>query len=188
VFETFVVRLLAIVGVFFPGVNPDVSMSQPVVELRGERVAASCVLERPLSDDLVRVIDSGSEVTLVFACRLRYADGAPTRYADTTITHTVRKNLATEAYEIDLGNRTVLTSQITDYSIFFRLETVPLWPVQGLAEGGTYIVDISATMEPISIHATARNYDLMSLWNFKTPRNQSEHFSLVTLEQRRVDP
>jgi len=186
VFETLVVKMLALAGIFFPGVNPNAALSQPVIELHEQRIAVSCFVSRPLSDDLANVIESGTEVNLRFVCRLRLSDGTPTSAADTVVTHRIAKNLATDTYEIQVGNRSIVSSQITEYSVFFRLETASLWPIEALNATDRYYVDVSAELEPIYIHATGRTYDLMALWNFKTPRSRSERFTKPTLERRQV--
>ncbi len=186
--ETIVVRMLAFVGVFFPGVNPDIEMSRPVVELRNDRIAVSCVLTRPLSDDLANVIESGTEVRLTFICRLRREDGTPAAVPDTLIQRAIVKNLVDGVFEMRIGERLVRASQVTEYSQVFRLETVPLWSVDAVSDGGPHVIDISARLEPIYIHATGRNYDLMALWNFTLPENRSPVFTRADLEERRVTP
>ena len=186
--ETIVVRMLAFVGVFFSGVNPDIEMSRPVVELRQDRIAVSCVLTRSLSDDLANVIESGTVVQLTFICRLRQEDGTPTAVPDTLIRHSIVRNLVDGVYEMRMAGRTVRASQITEYSQVFRLETVPLWQADAVSDGGAHFVDISAELEPIYIHSTGRSYDLMALWNFTLPRNRSALFTRADLEERRVTP
>ena len=187
-FETFVVKMFALAGVFFAGVNPDVEMETPVIESRNDLIAVSCLLVHPLSDDLANVIESGTEVRLSFVCRLRRGNGTPTDAADLVVTHTVSKNLGLSTYDVDLVTRTAIASQMNEYSVYFRLETVPLWPIGDLGAGEKYIVEVSARLEPIYIRSTGETYDLMSLWNFKVPKNRSELFGRDDLVQRRVRP
>jgi hypothetical protein len=188
VVETFVVRFLAVIGIFVPGVNRQVSMRTPIVELRNERIAVSAILQNPLSVDLLNIIDSGTPVTLTYICRLRTAQGTPTAAIDTTVIHRVVKNLATGSYEINTGTRTLLTSRITEYSLLFRLETVPLWQLLVLSSSGRYYVEVSARFEPIVVQATGQRYDLMALWSYRVPTEQSGIFTRATVEQRRVAP
>jgi len=180
--------MLAVLGIFFSGVNQRVEMSLPVVELRQERIAVSCVLQRPFSDDLLNIIDSGTPVELTFICRLRKADGTPASPPDTTVKHRVVKDLATGTYEITLGRRTLIASRFTEYSQIFRLETVPLWPVGAINPGMSCFVEVSAALEPIHIHATGQQYDLMALWNYRVPKNRSAAFTRAMLERRQVGP
>lgn len=187
-FGSFVVKVVALVGFLIPGANRQVEMTQPVVELREDRIAASCIVVGALSDDLQNIIDSGTPVDLTFVCRLRRADGTPTGTPDETVTHRVTKDLATGAYRINLGIRSLLASSVWEYSPLFRLETVPLWPVSATDPERSYLVEVSARMEPVLIHATGQTFDLMSLWGFRVPENRSERFTRRSLEQRRVEP
>lgn len=179
--ETLVVKMLAVVGIFFPGVNREVAMSRPVVELWRSRIAVSCVLQRPLSADLLNVVDSGTPVSLTFICRLRAADGTPARAADTTVTHRIERDLATGTYQIDLGERKLLASRLSEYSPFFRLETVRAWPLDAITSRREYVVEVSARLESIYIHATGETFDLMALWNYREPDARSEQFTRASL-------
>ena len=187
-FEWLVVRMLTVLGVFFSGGGAQVECSEPVVQLRRGRIAVSCVLLNPFSEDLLNVIDSGTPVTLTFICRLRNADGSPAFVPDTTVPHRVVKDLATSVYEVTLGTRTLLAERFTEYSQFFRLETVALWPVDGARDAAPYYVEVSAKLEPMQIHATGQAYDLMALWNYRVPRKRSATFTRRLLEERRVTP
>jgi len=184
----FVVRFLAIMGIFIPGVNQQVSLLDPFVELRGDRIAVSTALQKPLSTDLLKIIDSGTPVTLTYVCRLRTSTDNPAAAPDTTVSHRVVKDLASGTYEIDTGTRKILTSRITEYSLLFRLETVPLWNINVLSNSGFYYVEVSARFEPIVIHATGERYDLMALWSYRPPTARSKLFNRFIVERRRVEP
>jgi len=186
VLESVLVKMLALVGIFFPGVNPDIAMGRPVVELHGSRITISCRLERPLSDDLLNVIESGTPVRLSFVCRLRTDDGRTTQVPDTIVTHEAVKDLVAETYEITLGERTLKETRLREYSQLFRLETVPLWEASAVDSQGKYAVEVSARLEPIYIHATGQTYDLMALWNYRSPGNRSEVFTLDGLQGGQV--
>ena len=187
VLEIFVVKLFAVFGIALSGANLDVAMGEPVVELRTDSIAVSAGLLKPVSDDLLNIIDSGTPVSLVFACRLRYADGRPGGVPDRTVAHTVSHDLETGAYRIGTSARTIRASVLSETSVFFRLETVPLWPASAI-EAGEYVVEVSARLEPISIHATGRQFDLMALWNYSEPTNRSPIFTQTALGRRRVSP
>lgn len=184
VLESLVVRVVAVLGVFFSG-ERQVQLSQPVVELREGRIAASCVLQHPFSDDLLNIVDSGTPVTLTFICRLRNLDGSPAFAPDTTIPHRIVKDLATGVYEVTLGTRSLLAERFTEYSQFFRLETASLWPA-GEDDGAPYYLELSARLEPIYIHATGQQYDLMAVWSYRVPKSRSAAFTRRALERRKV--
>ena len=186
--ESFVVRFLAVMGIFVPGVNRQVSLLEPFIELRNERIAVSTTLRNPLSTDLLKIIDSGTPVTLSYVCRLRTSAGATTSAPDTIVSHRVVKDLASGAYQIDTGRRRILTSRINEYSLLFRLETVPLWDVAVLSPATWYYVEVSARFEPIVVHATGERYDLMALWSYRPPTARSKVFNRFIVERRKVEP
>ncbi len=186
--ESAILKFVALVGFLVPGGNDLVTMTDPVIELRQDSIAVSCVLEHTLSDDLRNVIDSGTPVVLTFVCRLRDKDGNPGTAPDATISHRVTKDLATGAFKIDVGERSLLTSRLLEHSTFFRLETAQVWPVGSAASTGEYYVEVSAKMEPVLIHATGRTFDLMAFWDYRVPRAQSEPFTRRSLDRRRVAP
>ena len=186
--ETFVVRLLAVMGIFVPGVNRQVSLLEPFIELRSDRIAVSTTLQNPLSTDLLKIIDSGTPVTLSYVCRLRTSTGTPTAAADTTISHRVTKDLASGAYQIDTGTRKILTSRINEYSLLFRLETAPVWDLSTISTTGWYYVEVSARFEPIVVRATGEKYDLMALWSYRPPTGRSKVFNRFIVERRKVEP
>ena len=175
-------------GILFSGGKQRVELTEPVVELRQETIGVSCVLQHPFSDDLLNIVDSGTPVSLRFVCRLRHSDGSPAFARDTTISHRVVKDLATGVYEVTLGSRSLLGERFTEYSQFFRLETVSLWAVGGADLDAPYYVEVSAELEPIYIHATGQQYDLMALWNYQVPRKKSASFTKRALERRLVAP
>ena len=186
--EVLIVRIFAVFGLTISGVNLDVAVSQPVIEQRGDSVAVTAVLLEPISEDLMNIIDSGTPVSLVFTTRLRYASGKPTGAVDQSVVHTVSRDLATGVYVIEKGRRVTRSSILSETSVFFRMETVPVWHMDYVHTYADYIVDVSAKLEPIEVRATGERYDLMALWNYREPSNRSEVFDRRMLERRRVTP
>ncbi len=182
-----ILRVFAFFGVAISGVNLDVAMNDPVVELRGDSIAVSAVLLDPVSDDLMNIIDSGTPVNLVFDVKLRTEDGDPVGVEDRSISNTVARDLSTGSYRITTSSGTIRSSQLNESSVFFRMQTVPVWPY-GVLDDGTHYVVATARLEPIDIHATGKRYDLMALWNYREPSAQSEPFTRRDLSRRRVEP
>jgi len=185
VVQTFIIRFATLFGIALTGTNLDVDLTGPVAELKGDSVAVTVVVLSPLSDDLVRILRSGTRVELQFSCRLRYANGRRVPLPEITVINSVEKSLSSEVYLIRRSHKETRTSELSGTSVLFRLETRRLWSVYRLKRGNYYL-DVSVKLLPITIESTGQIFDLMALWNYVEPRNRSKSFSLRELKMRQV--
>jgi hypothetical protein len=186
VIQTFIIRFATLFGIALTGANLDVDLTAPVAELKGDSVAVSVVVLSPISEDLVRILESGTRVELEFSCRLRHANGRRAPLPEINVTNSVQKNLSTEDYLIKRSRREIHASELSESSVLFRLETHPIWSVYQLRRGN-YFLDVSVKLLPITIESTGQTFDLMALWNYIEPRNRSRSFSLRELKMRQVE-
>lgn len=171
---------IAALGLILAGLGGSVSLSTPRPSIAGGYVAVSCAVQKGLCDDLRRMVDSGTPVTLQFACKLIRSPGH----------HEIARVAArrTVTYDVSDGTyRTVLTSpdtswQVTstsfdDASPFFRLDTTRLCQLDALQDDAVYSILIESYLDPIRVQAMGgKEFNLMSFWDFKRLGASSSDF------------
>lgn len=162
---------IAALGLILAGLGGNVSLSTPRQSIEGRCVAVSCAVQKGLSDDLGRMIDSGTPVTLQFVCRVVRRPGHQ-EIARVSSHRTVAYDVSEGTYRIVLTSPDtswqVTSTSFSDESPFFRLDSTRLCPLEALEDGAVYSILVESSLDPIRVEAMGgKEFNLMAFWNFK---------------------
>lgn len=149
------------------------SLSPPQMASSGGKIVVSTVLKDGFPDELDQVILTGTPVTLDFSASL--LDDTKSLSEQETY-HTVTYDPGTKAFSVIADGASKTTSdQQTMQSWLGSLTNLPLVETSTLRPEGSYRTVVQARLEPISVEAVeGKKFDLMTLWQFRVPKAQSE--------------
>jgi hypothetical protein len=156
------------------------SLSPPQMASSTGRIVVSTTLRNGFSDDLNQVILTGTPVTLTFSAAL--LDDTKSLIEQESH-HTVTYDPGTKAFCVIADSETKTTNdQQTMQSWLTTLTNLSLLETSALRAEGSYRAVVQAKLEPISVEAAeGKKFDLMTFWQFRIPKAQSEAIAGTTL-------
>jgi hypothetical protein len=149
------------------------SLSPPQMASSGGKIVISATLKNGFPEELDQVILTGTPVTLTFSAAL--LDDTKTLIEQETY-HTVTYDPGTKAFSVVANGEIKTTSdKETMQSWLGALANFPFLETSALRPEGSYRAVVQARLEPISVEAVeGKKFDLMTLWQFRVPKAQSE--------------
>ena len=178
--EGLISSIISLGSLFFPfiqGVEPDFADLRLAVQ-RGQLYLATRIVNC-YSEDLDKVLMSGQEIQLCF--RVEVKSGKSKKAVLTrNFYHSMRYNIIDQLFSVYLSERDI-DLQYHDinsvHDAFTQVEEVAVLGAADLKAGKSYIVEISAHLDPVTFVGSKEKIDLMLFWNNKRPVLRSEPFT-----------
>ncbi len=179
-FEGLISSVIFLGSLFFPfiqGVEPDFADLQLAVQRT--QLYLNTRIVNCYSEDLDKVLMSGQEIRLHFRLEARTERGNKT-VLSRTFFHSMKYNIIDQVFSVYLSERDV-EQQYRDigavHGAFTRVEELAVLRAADLEAGRSYVLEISAYLDPVTFVGSQDKIDLMLFWNNQKPVLRSQPFT-----------
>jgi len=156
------------------GGSGNVSLDISGVELKGNTAWIEVGMKGIYSPELSEFLESGTGIPLILEASLISDKG---RVANKTYSNFLKYDLIKKHYEIIKSGDTALVEDKAEAKKIFPHFKVPLFSMNDLEDENSYQIKISCRLGKVNLDILdMKEFDLMSLWNFKTPTLETKMF------------